>query len=166
MPELSTKPYLIRALYEWCTDSGLTPYLAVAVGEGVLVPQEYVKNGEIVLNISPLATNRLKLGNEAIEFQARFGGVGRDIHVPLANVLSIYARENGQGMAFEAQRGGAPAGDPAAAPAPASTPTLAPVPARAASLVPLAAVDPGDNRDEPPPVAPTPGDRPRLTRIK
>src|ERR1700758_4274071 len=104
MPDLSTKPYLIRAIYEWCNDSGFTPYIAVAVGEGVRVPPEHVKNGEIVLNVSPLATNRLALGNEAIEFQARFGGVARDVYVPIERVIAIYARENGQGMAFEPAR--------------------------------------------------------------
>ncbi|MGE5339107.1 MAG: stringent starvation protein B, partial [Gemmatimonadota bacterium] len=74
MPEVSTKPYLIRAICEWCTDAGFTPYVAVAVDASVRVPMEFVKNGEIVLNVSALATNRLKIGNEAIEFQARFSG--------------------------------------------------------------------------------------------
>ncbi|MEY4712269.1 MAG: putative Stringent starvation protein [Pseudomonadota bacterium] len=96
----STRPYLIRALYDWCADNGLTPYVAVMVDETVQVPREYVKNGEIVLNISFDATSSLKLGNEYIEFKARFGGVARDIHVPISRVLAIYARENGQGMAF------------------------------------------------------------------
>ncbi len=99
--EPSTKPYLIRAIYEWCTDSGYTPYLAVTVDENTRVPMEHVKNGEIVLNISALATSKLELGNEWVEFQARFGGVARIITVPIANVTAIYARENGQGMAFE-----------------------------------------------------------------
>lgn len=96
----STRPYLIRALYEWCTDNGYTPYVAVAVSEQVQVPREYVKNGEIVLNISFDATTSLKLGNQFIEFKARFGGVARDIMVPVGQVLAIYARENGMGMAF------------------------------------------------------------------
>ena len=96
----STRPYLIRALYEWCADNGLTPYVAVMVDDTVQVPREHVKNGEIVLNISMDATSALKLGNEFIEFKARFGGVARDIHVPVNRVLAIYARENGQGMAF------------------------------------------------------------------
>ncbi len=96
----STRPYLIRALYEWCADNGLTPYVAVMVDDTVQVPREYVKNGEIVLNISMDATSALKLGNEFIEFKARFGGVARDIQVPIHRVLAIYARENGQGMAF------------------------------------------------------------------
>ena len=96
----STRPYLIRALYEWCSDNGLTPYIAVRADDGVQVPQEYVQNGEIVLNISPDATGGLTIGNEFIDFKARFGGVPREIMVPIGRVLAIYARENGQGMAF------------------------------------------------------------------
>jgi stringent starvation protein B len=97
---VSTRPYLIRALYEWCTDNGFTPFIAVLVDESVRVPMEYVKDGEIVLNISFDATSALKLGNEFIEFKGRFGGVARDIVVPVSRVLAIYSRENGQGMAF------------------------------------------------------------------
>jgi stringent starvation protein B len=96
----STRPYLIRALYEWCTDNGLTPFIAVLVDETVRVPNEYVKDGEIVLNISFDATSSLTMGNEIIEFKGRFGGVARDIYVPVDRVVAIYARENGQGMAF------------------------------------------------------------------
>ena len=83
MAEVSTKPYLIRAIHEWCSDSGYTPYIAVVADDQVNVPREFVKNGEIVLNISPLATSRLSLGNEFIEFQARFGGVAREVSVPI-----------------------------------------------------------------------------------
>jgi stringent starvation protein B len=96
----STRPYLIRALYDWCTDNGLTPYVAVLVDDTVQVPREYVKNGEIVLNISFDATSSLKLGNDFIEFKARFAGTAREIMVPVSRVIAIYARENGQGMAF------------------------------------------------------------------
>lgn len=96
----STRPYLIRALYEWCTDNGLTPYVAVRVDDSVQVPREYVKDGEIVLNISFDATSALQLGNDYIEFKARFGGKPREILVPVGRVIAIYARENGQGMAF------------------------------------------------------------------
>lgn len=96
----STRPYLIRGLYEWCTDNGFTPFIAVLVDETVRVPMEYVRDGEIVLNISFDATSALKLGNDYIEFKGRFGGVARDILVPVNRVLAIYARENGQGMAF------------------------------------------------------------------
>ena len=96
----STRPYLIRALHDWCTDNGFTPYLAVQVGRHVQVPMEYVNNNEIVLNVGFEATSGLKLGNELVEFKARFGGVSREICVPVDHVLAIYARENGQGMAF------------------------------------------------------------------
>ena len=96
----STRPYLIRALHEWCTDNGFTPYIAVFVGPNVKVPTEYVKNGEIVLNVGFEATTGLELSNERIEFKARFGGSSRDISVPVDHVIAIYARENGQGMAF------------------------------------------------------------------
>ena len=97
-----TRPYLIRALHDWCTDNGFTPYLAVYVDATVQVPMEYVKNREIVLNVSFEATSGLQLGNEFVEFKARFGGVPRDIVVPVDHVVAIYARENGQGMAFPA----------------------------------------------------------------
>ena len=96
----STRPYLIRALHDWCTDNGFTPYLAVYVDSSVQVPREYVKNNEIVLNVSFEATSQLTLGNDFIEFKARFGGRARDISVPVDHVIAIYARENGQGMAF------------------------------------------------------------------
>ena len=96
----STKPYLLRALYEWCSDNGFTPYLAVHVDGSVRVPREHVKNGEIVLNVSFGATSGLKIENDVISFKARFGGVARDIMVPVSHVTAIYARENGQGMAF------------------------------------------------------------------
>jgi stringent starvation protein B len=93
---------MIRAMHEWCTDNGFTPYLAVAVDEWTQVPMEFVKDGQIVLNVSYDATSQLVLGNERVEFRARFGGVARDISVPVDHVLAIYARENGQGMAFPA----------------------------------------------------------------
>jgi stringent starvation protein B len=98
----STRPYLIRALHEWCSDNGFTPYLAVAVDASVQVPREFVKNNEIVLNTSFDATSNLRLGNDFIEFKARFGGVAREVIVPVDHVVAIYARENGQGMAFPA----------------------------------------------------------------
>src|SRR5438270_10218043 len=113
----STRPYLIRALYDWCTDNGLTPYVAVQVDESVQVPREYVKNGEIVLNISFDATSSLKLGNEFIEFKARFAGTAREIVVPVNRVIAIYARENGQGMAFPVPSP-APSGEEPARPSP------------------------------------------------
>lgn len=103
----STRPYLIRALYEWCTNNGLTPYIAVAVDDSVQVPREYVQQGEIVLNISFDATSALDIGNDFIGFKARFGGVPRQILVPVSHVIAIYARENGEGMAFPAPSLGA-----------------------------------------------------------
>ena len=98
----STRPYLLRALHEWCSDNGFTPYIAVFVDAGVRVPMEYVKNNEIVLNIGHEATSAMKLGNDCIEFKARFGGTSRHVVVPVDHVVAIYARENGQGMAFPA----------------------------------------------------------------
>jgi stringent starvation protein B len=99
--DTSTKPYLIRAIHEWCSDNGYTPYLAVSIDSRCVVPRDYVKAGEIVLNVSVSATNALSMGNELIEFQARFGGVARDISVPIECVSAVYARENGHGMAFD-----------------------------------------------------------------
>lgn len=101
MAELSTKPYLIRAIHEWCEDSGYRPYIAVAVDERTLVPREFVRNGEIVLNVSSMATNRLSIGNELIEFEARFSGAVREVSIPIDNVSAIYAQETGHGMAFD-----------------------------------------------------------------
>jgi stringent starvation protein B len=112
----STRPYLLRALHDWCTDNGFTPYIAVFVGPSVQVPVEYVKNSEIVLNIGFEATSGLKLGNDVIQFRARFGGVPRDIVVPVDHVVAIYARENGQGMAFPMPIDSGAAGAPAAEP--------------------------------------------------
>ncbi|MBS6360200.1 ClpXP protease specificity-enhancing factor [Burkholderia sp.] len=101
MQEISTKPYLLRALYEWCTDNGYTPHIAVRVDNSTRVPRQFVRDGEIVLNISFEATSQLQMGNEWIEFTARFSGKAHKIEIPVANVLAIYARENGQGMAFQ-----------------------------------------------------------------
>ncbi|MGZ8201627.1 MAG: ClpXP protease specificity-enhancing factor [Burkholderiales bacterium] len=98
MPEKSTKPYLIRAIHEWCSDCNYTPYLSVKVDANTRVPTEYVKNGEIVLNLSYDATHRLTIGNDAIQFSARFNGVSRECSVPVEAVLGIFARENGQGL--------------------------------------------------------------------
>ncbi|PIY27981.1 MAG: ClpXP protease specificity-enhancing factor [Comamonadaceae bacterium CG_4_10_14_3_um_filter_60_42] len=96
----SSQPYLIRAWHEWCTDNGLTPYVTVAVDSSVQVPREFVKDGEIVLNISYDSTTGMQIGNDYLAFKARFGGVARDVMVPVDHVLAIFARENGQGMAF------------------------------------------------------------------
>jgi stringent starvation protein B len=166
----STRPYLIRALHEWCTDNGFTPYIAVFVEGDVKVPTEYVKNGEIVLNVGFEATTALELGNELIEFKARFGGSSRDISVPVDHVTAIYARENGQGMAFPV---------PTDAPSPALS--LADKPAspekaeRGAAVLRLAS-DSDDSKsrsapsaspdDEPPSEPSPPAGRPALKRIK
>ena len=103
--ERSTTPYLIRAIYEWCSDSGLTPYLSVKVDAKTRVPMEYVKNGEIVLNISPDAAHRLTLGDDVIQFAARFNGVSRECSIPVAAVSGIFARENSQGLFFPPEVG-------------------------------------------------------------
>ncbi|MCK9258332.1 MAG: ClpXP protease specificity-enhancing factor [Azoarcus sp.] len=99
---VSTKPYLVRAIYEWCSDQGFTPYLAARVDSSTRVPPGYAKGGQIVLNVGSDATNKLSMDNEAVSFQARFNGSVQLILIPMSNVLAVYARENGQGMAFEA----------------------------------------------------------------
>jgi stringent starvation protein B len=190
----STRPYLIRALYEWCTDNGLTPYVAVSVDDSVQVPREYVKNNEIVLNISFDATSSLTLGNEFIEFKARFAGSARDIMVPIERVIAIYARENGQGMAFPMPgtgHAGTPLhanlpgshhdGNQPGAPAPATPPVtlvgvspplaLLPGPVAADSkVVQLVPADSGsaagDDPISPDPPKPQQGGRPSLKRVK
>ena len=165
----STRPYLIRALYDWCTDNGLTPYVAVLVDDSVRVPREYVKNGEIVLNISFDATSSLKLGNDFIEFKARFAGSAREIMVPVSRVIAIYARENGQGMAFPVAVPGAVEEAPKPSP-------LSSVPAAGAAtdgeprVVQLVNPDVGqdgkDGKDGKEPPRPPSGPRPSLKRIK
>ena len=97
----STKPYLIRAIHEWCCDNNFTPYISVIAGKQARIPREFVRDGKIVLNIGYEATGHLNIANDGITFQARFGGVARDIAVPMGNVAAVYAKENGTGMAFE-----------------------------------------------------------------
>ena len=155
----STRPYLLRALHEWCTDNGFTPYVAVLVDDTVQVPQEYVKNGEIVLNVSYDATSGMKLGNEFIEFKARFAGTAREIIVPVNRVLAIYARENGQGMAFPM-----PVANTQAS-AESSSKTQAPTPRKTLSSVEPSSAERKPTDDEPPTPPPT-GGRPSLTRVK
>ena len=169
----STRPYLIRALHDWCTDNGFTPYIAVFVDASVQVPTEYVKNNEIVLNVGFEATSGLKLGNEFIEFKARFGGSAREIIVPVDHVVAIYARENGQGMAFPVPTAEAAGAAPASA---------GPVGRPAGGGLRLASADPGSGgvpglagipgasdtgpdtpEDEPPQ---PPAGRPSLKRVK
>ncbi len=159
----STRPYLLRALHDWCTDNGFTPYIAVHVGAGVQVPMEYVKNNEIVLNVGFEATSGLQLGNQFIEFKARFGGVAREIKVPVDHVVAIYARENGQGMAFPVPTADGAKPDAAAEPVrglrlASSEPEPAPAPDTTA----------GDGQSPEPPPEPgsAGGGRPSLKRIK
>jgi stringent starvation protein B len=142
----STRPYLIRALYDWCSENGFTPYVAVKVDASVQVPREYVQGGEIVLNVSMDATSSLKLGNDFIEFKARFGGKPREIMVPIHRVMAIYARENGQGMAF-------PVSDE-----PVESPVLSAVDASHSSQPEV--------EDVPPPPSTSGSSRPALKRIK
>jgi stringent starvation protein B len=100
-PELaSAKPYLLRAMYEWCCEQGLTPYASVLVDAQVQVPMEFVRNGAITLNLGLEATNELLINNETVEFKARFSGVPRQVVVPVTHITAIYGRENGQGMTF------------------------------------------------------------------
>jgi stringent starvation protein B len=182
----STRPYLIRALHDWCTDNGFTPYLAVHVDRSVQVPMEYVKNNEIVLNVGFEATSGLKLGNEFVEFKARFGGSPREIVVPVDHVVAIYARENGQGMAFPSPPGAQVRGENVAAPSgegvergvrglrlagrePLSptvqaSPVLVSGPGTAEAK--LRRETPPESPQEPTPPPPTPPGRPPLKRVK
>ncbi|WP_233236019.1 ClpXP protease specificity-enhancing factor [Bordetella sp. LUAb4] len=145
MGESSTKPYLIRALHEWCTDNGYTPYIVVQVNARTMVPPAHVRDGQITLNIGNLATNQLRLGNDLIEFQARFSGIVEDVSVPIGAVSAIYARETGAGMGFEVQTD-----EPAAE---GENPTPDTPDGQAESQ------DDGPPSDDPPP-------RPRLTIVK
>ncbi len=189
MSESTTqKPYLLRALYEWCVDNGQTPYIAVMVDANTRVPMEFVRKGEIVLNIGPLAAHNLRIGNAFIEFSARFGGVSRQLQVPVGAVAAIYARENGQGMTFEvtpslppdladtlpqlgqltdAQHIDQPRSpDLAAGPLKVPDVTSGKVPTLIAPLhaVPASTDPSGDSPEPRPPAAP--GARPALRRIK
>lgn len=162
----STRPYLIRAMHEWCTDNGFSPYMAVHVDQSVQVPTEYVSNGEIVLNVSVDATSGLKLGNDWIEFKARFGGVAREIMVPVSHVVAVYARENGQGMAFpppqvSAEPMPSSMSDESTATSASSGPVLRAVPSD--GLPPAA--EPAAS-DAPETTPPPKGPRPTLTRVK
>jgi stringent starvation protein B len=159
----STRPYLLRALHEWCTDNGLTPYIAVLVDDSVQVPREYVNNGEIVLNISFDATSNLQLGNEFVVFKARFGGVAREISVPIARVIAIYARENGQGMAFPAPS--ASTGEVEEVAPKTVVSAIKPV-VGLTTASPHQTQDHDDPSDPPKPPQPSAGSRPQLKRIK
>jgi stringent starvation protein B len=144
----STKPYLLRAIYEWCNDNGFAPYLAVSVDARTRVPSSYVKDGQIVLNIGPEASNGLIIDNEEIRFQARFNGKAQALLIPIERVSAIYARENGQGMAFEVESAAVHETVPEGSPAVIDEP-----------------VRQHPTRDTPDSPAPTSG-RPHLTRVK
>ena len=103
MSEISTKPYLIRAIYDWCADNGFTPYLAVRVDKNTQVPVAFVKDGEIILNISTDAVHNLQLGNEEITCGGRFGGVAHQLIVPMDAGIGIFAKDTGQGLVFQGQ---------------------------------------------------------------
>jgi len=147
MTDPTTKPYLVRAIFEWCSDAGYTPYISVKVDASTRVPLEYVKNGEIVLNISQDATRNITLGRDVVQFSARFNGVSREISVPIHAIAAIFAKENGQGLFFPT--------DPAAAAGPASD----------APETPEGEVASGDDEPTPPPGKPG-GNRPRLQVVK
>lgn len=157
MQEISTKPYLLRALYEWCTDNGYTPHIAVRVDNQTRVPRQFVRDNEIVLNISFEATSQLQMGNEWVEFSARFSGKSHKIEVPVANILAIYARENGQGMAFPVESTGGEAQDscadaetvePAAAPVAPSAPRAVEGPSATDSTAKADQTPEGDQPDD------------------
>jgi stringent starvation protein B len=155
--EISTKPYLLRALYEWCVDNGYTPHLAVKVDSRSQVPSEYVRNGEITLNVSPSAVHKLQMGNELIEFSARFAGVARQISVPVHCVYALYARETGHGMTFDVD-----AAKPQVQSA-AEQETGKPVPSNEAGpALPAPTLAPSPTTE---PTKPT-GGKPQLRRIK
>src|ERR1043165_8714778 len=128
MADVSTKPYFIRAICEWCSGCGYTPYLSVRVDERTRIPMEYVKNGEIVLNVSLNATRNRTINNELIQFSARFNGVSREVSIPVDRVQGIFARENGQGAFFTVESPAALAAAPSLAPA--ATGERAPEPPR------------------------------------
>jgi stringent starvation protein B len=135
MSEQSAKPYLVRALYEWCVEQGYTPYLAVRVNSKTHVPLDFVKNGEIVLNVSPLATHKLTMDNEWTLFNARFNGVTQEIAVPFSAVIGIFAKETGYGMGFQPEveviPGDVGSANDAAKALPQGAPALAAIPGNA-----------------------------------
>ena len=161
MAELSTKPYLIRAIYEWCADCGFTPYLNVKVDANTRVPMEYVKNGEIVLSVAPQATRNLTIGNDLVQFSARFNGVSREIAVPIYALQSIFARENGRGVFFDPETApGQSAIPPSIGPALQSVPTTS-----GAKVTDINAVAKADD-DQGPPDKPKAPPRGKLRIIK
>ena len=163
----STRPYLIRALFEWCTDNGFTPHIAVRVDRGVQVPREFVRDGEIVLNISYDATSGLQMGNDYISFTARFGGQPREIMVPVEQVMAIYARETGQGMAFPEPQADAPGEQESDGPSHEAAVTEEEAEAGAYDRVVQLVSTPNEGGgDEPPRTPPPSGSRPSLKLVK
>ena len=157
----STRPYMVRAMYDWCVDNNCTPFIVVAVDASVRVPQEFVQNGEIVLNVSLGATSNMTLGNDYIEFKARFGGVARDICVPMGRVSAIYARENGQGMTFPIE-----AANPDAPSSAKLGSVSAPSASAGATPPPVLGIVPSDEGAKDTDPKPPAGPRPSLTRVK
>lgn len=156
---ISTKPYLVRALYEWCVDNGFTPHLLVVVDAHTRVPKEHVREGRIVLNVGALATDKLRMTNDHVEFVARFGGVARELYVPMHAVAAIYARENGQGMSFEVT--------PASTDASIAPPEDARHGGTVQSVPRGEPPAPADSTPDPAPRPPTPiGGKPGLRRVK
>ena len=161
----STRPYMVRAMYDWCVDNQLTPFIVVAVDASVRVPTDFVRDGEIVLNISMGATSSLTLSNAYIDFKARFGGVARDISVPMGRVSAIYARENGQGMTFPIEVVAAAKPEAFAPVHPvAPAPVLSGVQAKPSTTKSKRAPSGESAREDPKPPGSSP--RPALTRVK
>jgi stringent starvation protein B len=149
----STKPYLLRAVWEWCNDNGFTPYIVVEVDDSCRVPLEFVKDGQIVLNISMDATHGLQVANDLVSFQGRFGGVARELVIPTERIAAIYARENGAGMSFEVS---AVLDSPSTVHDHAATPRASPAPG----------TPPAPPEEDPPPDTPGGKRRSHLRRIK
>jgi len=166
MQEISTKPYLLRALYEWCTDNGYTPHIAVRVDNQTRVPRQFVRDNEIVLNISFEATSQLQMGNEWIEFNARFSGKSHKIEVPVANILAIYARENGQGMAFPVESAGGEAQDSGADAADEVETPMAPRAVETSTAEPVEEADTASDNPQPDDDGSKGGGRARLKIVK
>lgn len=162
MTPVPIKPYLMRAIHEWCSDQGYTPYLVVSVKSKLQVPMEYVKNGEITLNISYNATRNLQLGDDYVRFSARFNGTSRDIIVPVGAVVSLFARETGEGMAWEPDATEVE-GDQSARVAPLRPVDAAPV---ELGVVESTRQDDAADEDEPPPSPPPAGGRAHLRVVK
>ena len=172
MDEIPTKPYVLRALFDWCVDNGYTPHLAVKVDARTQVPQEYAKNGEITLNLAPTAVHKLQMGNDLIEFSARFGGVARQISVPVQNVFAIYARETGHGMTFEIEPPKSPQPANAGLDAGLKPGTVYPLPVPAGNPEPRGPTNSPNPPNPPNPSNPSkgggphPGGKPTLRRVK